>query len=339
MPETTKNLPAKQEKVPSPMATLAAALNARQTNIAGALAKRMPVTVWMLAAKSVYNKIPLLFQATEESQYQAWNNAAVMGQLPGQDVHWIPFKNGKTGKMEVVSVTDYKHIVKTAMDSGLVDDLYARVVYRDDVFEVIEGTDPKIIHKPNLTSPNRADNDIVAAYMVGKMKGTGCPHTEVMTIHELKNIQARSKAGDKPDGPWRNFFSEMVKKTVIKRGTKTMPRNLFSPEFLAALQAEDEVEFGGETIKEADYDILTPGRHKLGQTDAPAAAPASIDSYRAEIIQLHADLMEIADDVSAGDETYKASGLTAKGVEDCNELPKLVALKNALAAELAKYKK
>lgn len=273
MPDN-KNLPAKQEKAPSQMALLSKALNDRKENIAGALAKRMPVSVWVLAAKAAYNKLPILFQATEESQYQAWNNAAIMGQVPGQDVHWIPFKNGKTGRLEVVSVTDYKHIVKCAMDSGLVDDLYARVVYKDDVFEVIEGTSPQIIHKPNLTSPNRADTDIIAAYMVGKMKGAGCPHTEVMTINELKGIQARSKAGDKPDGPWRNYFAEMVKKTVIKRGTKTMPRNLFTPEFLAALQAEDEVEFGGETVKEADYDILTPGRHKLGQEPA-AAEPAA----------------------------------------------------------------
>jgi recombination protein RecT len=326
------------------MATLVKQLAKAENNIASALAKRLPVSVWLSAAKAAYNKIPALYECTEDSQKRAWGDAAIMAQIPGMDVHWLPFKNGKTGQKEVVSVTDYKHIVKTALDSGMVDDLYARVVYKDDAFEVIEGTSPSIMHKPNLLSPNRKDSDIVAVYMVGQMKGHNRPHTDVMTVAEVKSIQRRSKAGDKPDGPWLNYFGEMCKKTIIKRGTKTMPRNIFPVEFLQALAREDAEEFDGEVIRAADATILEPGRRKIGAQKPvaleaePEAPPVTADDLREEIVTLHEQLMTVKDDAAAGDEAYMASGLTAKQMSTCEDVAILTKLRDALVAALPPVK-
>lgn len=225
------------------LAVVSRNLKLRAGNLAAAIAGRMPLALWHHAALACYAKIPSLSECTLESQALAWNSSAVLGQVPGIDVHWLPFKNGKTGQKEVVSVTDYKDIVRKAMDSAMVTDLFAEVVYAEDEFEVIRGTDAKIIHKPKLDGP-RGEKDIVAFYMVAQMKDSPRPHFDVMLNAEVKRIQHISKAGDKPDGPWINHYVEMGKKTILKRGCKTLPRNLFPLEYLQRLQEEDDVEFG-----------------------------------------------------------------------------------------------
>ncbi len=315
----------------TPLGKLGKALKSREKSFAQVLGKRVPISVFLNAMVATYNKLPGLHECTPDSQLAAWNSAAVLAQIPGRDVYWLPFRNGKTGKKEVVVVTDYRDIIKKVMDYGRMDDIYARPVYKDDEFEVIEGTNPQIVHKPNYASENRRDEDLKAFYMVAFPKGAGRPHFEVMTNKEVKRIQRLSKAGDKPDGPWINHYVEMGKKTVLKRGTKTMPQNLFPQEFMDALRREDKVEFDRPKVVEAtiiddggnlSLDNMTPGdpstvpEHDKRPTTPPAnkmsvRPPASAQQEDAAVdaALLKDDLREVLSGLSPA--------VSDKIMEDC----------------------
>ena len=57
---------------------------------------------------------------------------------------------------------------------------------------------------------------------------------EVMSIKEINAIRARSKS--KTSGPWFTDFAEMCRKTVVRRGTKYLPKSI---EMRQAMELED----------------------------------------------------------------------------------------------------
>lgn len=239
-----------------PMVVVASMLHKKRGSLSKSLAGRIPEGVFANGALMCYRKVPGLFQCTEESQLSAWFSAAQFGQVPGIDVHWIPFKNGKTGRSEVTSVTDYKNLITKALESGKVQDIYAEVVFANDDFKMVRGTDPSIRHNP-VTEGERGD--IKGFYMVAFLPGASRPHFDYMGKADVDKIRARSRAGQ--SGPWVTDYIEMGKKTVLRRGLKTLPRALFSVEFLQNLQTQDEREFGdaidttGRTVEVKGIDL------------------------------------------------------------------------------------
>jgi recombination protein RecT len=103
-----------------------------------------------------------------------------------------------------------------------VQSITAHVVYKADKFKLVQGLEEKLEHEPNLEVLHK-DEDIVGAYMIARFKSGG-HHVEYMNIQEIMAIKKRSKAGD--SGPWRSDFSEMVRKTVVRRGCKYLPLSI-----------------------------------------------------------------------------------------------------------------
>ena len=59
---------------------------------------------------------------------------------------------------------------------------------------------------------------------------------EVMSVEDVNAIRARSRSGN--SGPWVSDFSEMAKKTVVRRHAKRLP---MSTDLDDALRADDEL--------------------------------------------------------------------------------------------------
>lgn len=167
------------------------------------------------------------------------------GPVPG--AHLVPFYAKLPGTerkaMQCVMIPDYRGLINLAVESGAIVSGDARLVYQGERFEVLYGTDAKIVHVPDFAAIDKGK--IVAAYFVGKLPNGGGTQFEVMTNDQIMKIKARSKASG--NGPWVTDFGEMAKKTVTKRGLKYVPmspNNRAARQLALALEADNRFETG-----------------------------------------------------------------------------------------------
>lgn len=145
----------------------------------------------------------------------------------------------------------YKGLMKLAMQSGEVLKIESRLVHENDVFEVEEGLDARIVHKHGLS--NRGA--MVGAYCVWKLKN-GETQFEVMSKEQILAIRDRSSAKTKDGnivGPWKTDEAEMWRKTVVRRASKYMPLSTEAQRAVAVdNQAEGVIEADEITGSEID---------------------------------------------------------------------------------------
>lgn len=171
------------------------------------------------AAMVAVHTTPTLQQCNPISIYIALKRAATLGLHPGTrgGAHLVPFRN-RDGGWDAQLIIGYRGAIAMCTRSGAVKAIRARVVKRNDVFEVYQGTTESIVHSPKL--PPEQGAETVAVYAVAEL-GNGHQQFEVMSAEEVDAIRAKSRAGN--SGPWKDYFDEMAKKTVILRLTKCLP--------------------------------------------------------------------------------------------------------------------
>lgn len=177
--------------------------------------------------------------------------AASMGLEPfdgRNEVYLVPRWNSKAKCKEATCLVGYAGLIRLATDTGKVRNIDARVVYAKDEFAVEYGVEPRIIHKPTF---DKDRGDIVAVYAVAHFPDGGSQF-EVMSVHEVNDIRDRSK--DKKDySPWTTDYSEMARKTAVRRLAKYLPK---SQALGAALENQAKAEagdyFDGEVIRPGD---------------------------------------------------------------------------------------
>lgn len=110
----------------------------------------------------------------------------------------------------------YMGLLHIAMESGVISWGQAKLVHANDTYES-NGLDKAPTHKYNAFGDR---GEIVGVYCTVKTPA-GDYLTEEMSLAEIKHVEATSKA---KNGPWKNFWSEMARKTVIKRANKYWPK-------------------------------------------------------------------------------------------------------------------
>lgn len=201
---------------------------------AGQIAKSLPKHLtperFVRVAVTAMNKIPKLRECDPSSFCLALLTLSQLGLEPdGRNAHLIPFDNRKKGIVECQLIIDYKGLVELIMRSGLVSNIHADAICENDVFEYDCGEIKA--HKIDFRKPRGA---AYAFYARATFKD-GSVKSEVMTLDEVKSIQARSRAGQ--SGPWITDFTEMAKKTVFRRLSKWLP---ISSEFRDALEKDGD---------------------------------------------------------------------------------------------------
>lgn len=122
----------------------------------------------------------------------------------------------------------YQGLVKLLTDSGSVNNVYAHIIYSEDKFEQILGTQNEIVHIPRLGQRGQA----IGVYAVAVL-ANGSKQCEVMDISEVNDIRDSSesykafKSGKAKSAIWNDWFDEMARKTVIKRIVKYLPKTNF----------------------------------------------------------------------------------------------------------------
>lgn len=188
-----------------------------------------------------------LLKADRQSLLLACMKAAQDGLLPDKrEAALVIFstrvKEGNQWK--TVKQVQYMPMVyglrKKILQSGEISAIETNVVYLAELeagaFIYEAGTEAALRHRPMLGLPDEeiTDDKIVAAYSVAVMKD-GTKSFEVMRRAEINKVRQVSQTGAlgktkynsneqiPPKGPWVDWFSEMARKTVMRRHSKTLP--------------------------------------------------------------------------------------------------------------------
>lgn len=156
------------------------------------------------------SRTPGLLKCTPQSLLMAIMAASSLGLEPDMRglAYLVPYGN------KCNLVIGYKGMLELAYRSGSVKRIFAEVVGENDVFDAEFGLEPRLVHKPCLTSRGQ----IVAAYAIATMKDDG----KQFCVMLKEDIDACMRAGA-PGGPWQTWPTEMAKKSVIKRLLKLLP--------------------------------------------------------------------------------------------------------------------
>lgn len=216
-----------------------------------------------------------LGQCTQLSFFEAMMCLAETGlSLSRQsgEAYLVPFADTQKGIVNCTFMPGYRGLIKLAVQTGGVKDVYSYTVHEGDEFEVKLGTSPQIIHKPSFEVDRSNDTKITHVYAVIDT-ATGGQVFQVMTRAEVERIRKLSKAPNSP--AWKNHWGEQARKTVIKRTLKTVPQSV-SDKAVSILERAIELDnhAGGfvdvdiEEYKQADQEAKTADWNQRVQDEA-----------------------------------------------------------------------
>lgn len=201
----------------------------------------MPVERFVAGAKMAISLQPDLLKCTPESLLLALYKAARAG---------IDVSGGFLGHGALVKYGDeatfqpmYRGLVALAIVSGVVQDMTPVLVHEHDHFEVIEGGEDRIEHKPFIMrKPTDKRGAVIAAYTRVLLPSGAKVIKGLLYMDDLTRIEASVKARNSPwTGPHR---PEMQKKSTIKNAFKTLgvPSSDQAQYLREALRSDDEAD-------------------------------------------------------------------------------------------------
>ena len=134
----------------------------------------------------------------------------------------------KVNKVQAICLDiSYRGLTRLATDTGIIKAMKAELVYQNDTFSY------KGFHiEPEFSANPFGDRgDLVGVYAMALLTD-GTVLVETMNINEVNQIRNDSEAykDAAKEGGWKlgnnvwvKYYTEMVKKTVIKRASKTLP--------------------------------------------------------------------------------------------------------------------
>lgn len=166
----------------------------------------------------------------------------------------VPFK----GKVQLQA--SYMGKKSFGINTGLVLDIEAYLVYKGEEFEFEQGSNAHIKHVPNPWGKHDKKDILGGYYFIKYPNGT--TQFDTMSIAEIEGIRLRSPSvGKGKSSPWDTDYAEMCKKTLINRAYKQIPKQKMSEHAREALeilnrvdeQASKDINFGLKQ-KSDDFD-------------------------------------------------------------------------------------
>ena len=200
---------------------------------------------------------PKLLEADRTSLFNACNRAAQDGLLPdGREGKIVVFKTKVNDKW--IQVAQWMPMVgglrKLAAKHGFQID--AQVVFQFDEFLQQQGDDPKIVHNPPPLGQPRGE--MIGVYAIATNHATGEKYREVMDKTAIDKVRAASKSGE--FGPWKDWYDEMARKTIVKRIYKALPIP-FDEYDAGVIQRDNEQDYAFNNEAEApvaDVEVKKP---------------------------------------------------------------------------------
>lgn len=269
----------------NPVAVIRQNLAAMAPELKAALPAHVTPEKFSRVAMTAIQNNPALQNADRRSLFGAVVRLAQDGLLPdGREAALVLF-GGKAQAMPMIA-----GILKKIRQSGEVAKISAQVVYENDHFVVSYGFDEDVEHSPPAL--NKPRGEAIGAYATAVLKD-GSRLLEVMSLEEIEKVRAVSRSGN--NGPWKTWWGEMARKTVMRRLSKRLPMST---------DLEDEVFSRDETLAHddrPDFQVI-----EGGAKEEPASRLDALEHHIDEDSQ-----GEQADDVEA----EVVSAATAKAEE------------------------
>lgn len=236
----------------------------------GELAKMLPKTLsierLLKVAQIAATTTPALAKCDVPSLVGAIGQCAQMGLEPNTvlgHAYLVPFNtkrkdaNGDERWVNSVQVIiGYKGLIDLARRSGQIVSIAAHEVCEADTFELVYGLDEKLNHTPSMGQRGA----VIGFYAVAKLTGGGHAF-EFMSVHQVQDIM-RATQSKGNYGPWLDHFTEMGRKTVIRRLAKYLPLSI---EFQTAVALDGQADAG----KDQRLDTIDGDFSFVHDDDAP----------------------------------------------------------------------
>ncbi len=160
-----------------------------------------------------------------------------------------------------------------------VEDVFAQVVYKGDVFEYVIDGGNIVVTKHEQKLENIDVNNIVGAYCV--IVKDGKPRCEVMTMTQIRQAWTHTTNGG---GVQKEFPDQMAKRTVINRGAKMYVNTSDdTDELIEAISRTTEAEYEDEPIENGEPVALPAAPVALPASQAAIEIPAE-SAVQAEVV-------------------------------------------------------
>lgn len=202
--------------------------------IKAVLPDHVPVEKFTRVVLTAINQNPDLVVADKNSLFASCLKAAQDSLLPdGREAALVTFKN-KSGGVTVQYMPMISGILKKVRQSGELKNISAQLIYKNDKFKYhVDSDGEHLTHEPDFFSER---GNLIGAYAIAKTKDDAI-YIEIMTMKEIESVRESSRS--KNFGPWAgNFYTEMVKKTVIRRLSKRLP---MSTDVETVIKRDDEL--------------------------------------------------------------------------------------------------
>lgn len=265
-----------QEQRANPVTVIRQNLQAMAPEFQAALPKHISVEKFTRTAMTAIQSNPDLQQAERRSLFGAIVKLAQDGLLPdGREAAIVIFNTKNKGggwDKKAQAMPMIAGILKKVRQSGEISTVSAQVVYENDDFVWKLGFDEDVSHNPPPLDQPRGRP--IGAYATAILKD-GSRLLEVMSLEEIERVRAVSRSKDK--GPWVDWWSEMARKTVMRRLSKRLP---MSTDLDDAFDRD-------ETLTHTEQPVINMGPHEpISRLDAlEHQIQAEHDPATGEIIQ------------------------------------------------------
>lgn len=284
-------------KSDNPLVILNDQLEKRLPQFQAALPAHIPVERFKRVLLTAIQQNPKLATADRPTLFTSAMKAAHDGLLPDGREGALVIYNTKmkvNGADKWVDAVQWMPMIagirKKVRNSKEIATWDAKVVFEKDEFLYEDGLDLILKHKPYLDGD---PGQVRAAYSVAKLK-TGEVSVEVMTKFQIDRIRAMSRAKD--NGPWKDHYSEMAKKTVARRHSKVLPMSTDLDDLIR--RDDDLYDMEGASDKAtpirrpqlsdfSEVETSMPTDTKPGAEPAQAEAPAH-DAETGEVVEQQA---------------------------------------------------
>jgi recombination protein RecT len=278
--------------------------NKTRERLTQALGDRIDVEQFIVSVFRAAQIDPKIYECTEGSFYGAILTCAQLRLLPNTPLghaYLLPRWNKDLGASELNFQIGFKGFIELVYRSRRMT-VTAFEVYESDRFEYQLGTDPKIIHVPDIKG-ERTKEKLIAAYAIGKIEDMP-PFFAVMSRSDIEKVRRVAKT----DYVWSAWYEEMSKKSVIKRLLKLMP---LTEELALAREVDDKGEIGeAKYLDEMPRPVLEPG--------------TATNRYIADVKQL-TEMIRTDDLEAAQDLKKRIRAMTSQPVIDQKELAPVIA--------------
>ena len=139
----------------------------------------------------------------------------------------------------------YRGLVKLATEAGAITWAKAELVFENDQFAYKGPSSP-----PEHTADVFGERgELKGGYVIAKLPD-GDVLIDTMSVAEIHKVRDTSKAFQKNSGPWKDWYHEMCKKTLIKRAYKSWPQTAGRIRLDKAVEALNEHEGMAFTIEQ-----------------------------------------------------------------------------------------